>query len=136
MRLLNRCDFRAGVGGACCLNRRGIEIHLRFQRSLFNSDDDTVVLLVRPNSLVEILDGIVTERDRLHGSNTPVDVQLEFDQLFRPRPIHDLRRGVAAIFDRENPCVQYNNKVRLYVYKLIFDICLVRSRTSTENRLH
>lgn len=93
-RLLNHGGFRAGVGGACCLSRRGIGIDLRFQGFLFNGDDDTVVLLVRPISLVEILDGIVTERDRLHRTNTLVNVQPEFDQLGSPVIIRNLKCGV------------------------------------------
>ena len=104
---MNHGRFRAGVGGACCLTRRGVEIDLRSQRFLSDRDDDNIVLLVRPISLVEILDGIVTEGDRLHP---------------------DLKRGVVAIFDHRNQCVQHYNEVLLYVYILIFDIDSVRGR--------
>ena len=68
-RLLNNGRFRAGIGGACCLTRRGIEVDLRFQRFLLYGDDDAIVLLVHSISLVEVLNRIVAEGDRLHRTN-------------------------------------------------------------------
>ena len=70
LRLLNQGDFRPGVRRARGLRRRGIKIDLRLKRFLLNSDDDTVVLLVNPISLVKILNRIVTEGNGIRGTNT------------------------------------------------------------------